>query len=51
VKRKNLEPNDIGGLMLSLRKQFGPGAISPQRGDALHKIVIDGVRSVPEVSS
>jgi dephospho-CoA kinase len=61
VKRKNIEPNDInvGNLMLSLRKQFGPGAIAhlivneiekrEKRDDASNKIVIDGVRSVPEV--
>jgi dephospho-CoA kinase len=61
VKRKNIELNDmnLGNLMLNLRKQFGPGAIAhlilneiqkrEKRGDAPHKIVIDGVRSVPEV--
>jgi len=61
VKRKNIEQNDmnLGNLMLSLRKQFGPGAIAQlilneigkreKRDDALNKIVIDGVRSVPEV--
>ncbi len=61
VKRKNIEPNDmnLGNLMLNLRKQFGPGAIAhlildeiekrEKLGDAPHKIVIDGVRSVPEV--
>lgn len=60
-KRKNIEPNDmnLGNLMLNLRKQFGPGAIAQlilneiekreNRGDSTHKIVIDGVRSVPEV--
>jgi dephospho-CoA kinase len=61
VKRKNIELNDmnLGNLMLNLRKQFGPGAIASliineiekreKRTDATHKIVIDGVRSVPEV--
>jgi dephospho-CoA kinase len=61
VKRKKIELNDmnLGNLMLNLRKQFGPGAIAhlilneiekrEKRADAPHKIVIDGVRSVPEV--
>jgi dephospho-CoA kinase len=61
VKRKNIEPTDmnLGNLMLKLRKQLGPGAIAhlilneiekrESRGDTTHKIVIDGVRSVPEV--
>lgn len=61
VKRKNIEPTDmnLGNLMLKLRRELGPGAIAhlildeiekrESRGDATHKIVIDGVRSVPEV--
>lgn len=61
VKRKNIELNDmnLGNLMLNLRKQFGPGAIAhlilneiekrEKLADAPYKIVIDGVRSVPEV--
>jgi len=60
VKRKNKELNDmnLGDLMLSLRKQFGPGAIAhlilneiekrEKRGGP-NNIVIDGVRSVAEV--
>lgn len=61
AKRKNIEPTDInlGKLMLKLRREIGPGAIAQLilneiekrevRGDANQNIVIDGVRSVPEV--
>lgn len=61
VKRKNIEPTDmnLGSLMLKLRKQLGPAAIAhlilneiekrDSKGDATPKIVIDGVRSIPEV--
>ena len=61
AKRKNIEPTDInlGKLMLKLRGEIGPGAIAQLmlneiekrevRGDANQNIVIDGVRSVPEV--
>jgi dephospho-CoA kinase len=61
AKRKNIEPTDInlGQLMLKLRREIGPGAIAQLmlneiekrevRGDANQNIVIDGVRSVPEV--
>jgi dephospho-CoA kinase len=61
AKRKNIEPTDInlGKLMLKLRREIGPGAIAQLilneiekrevRTDANQNIVIDGVRSVPEV--
>ncbi|MRN39973.1 MAG: AAA family ATPase [Nitrosopumilales archaeon] len=61
AKRKNIEPTDInlGKLMLKLRREIGPGAIAQLilneiekrevRSDANQNIVIDGVRSVPEV--
>ena len=61
ARRKNIEPTDInlGKLMLKLRREIGPGAIAQLilneiekrevRSDANQNIVIDGVRSVPEV--
>jgi dephospho-CoA kinase len=61
AKRKNIEPTDInlGKLMLKLRREIGPGAIAQLilneiekrevRSDANQYIVIDGIRSVPEV--
>jgi dephospho-CoA kinase len=61
AKRKNIQPTDInlGNLMLELRREIGPGAIAHLilneierrkiRSDAAQNIVIDGIRSVPEV--
>jgi dephospho-CoA kinase len=61
AKRKNIEPTDInlGNLMLKLRREIGPGAIAhlildeierrETRSDAAQNIVVDGIRSVPEV--
>lgn len=61
AKRKNIEPTDfnLGNLMLKLRRESGPGAIAhlildeierrETRGDAAQNIVVDGIRSVPEV--
>jgi len=61
AKRKNIEPtdNNLGKLMLELRREIGPGAIAQLiineiekrevRSNANQNIVIDGIRSVPEV--
>jgi dephospho-CoA kinase len=61
AKRKNIEPTaiNLGNLMLKLRRESGPGAIAllildeierrEIRSDATLNIVIDGIRSVPEV--
>jgi len=61
AKRRNIEPTDfnLGNLMLELRRESGPGAIAhlildeierrETRSDAAQNIVVDGIRSVPEV--
>lgn len=61
AKRKNIEPtdNNLGNLMLKLRREMGPGAIAHLildeidrreiRNDTAQNIVVDGIRSVPEV--
>ena len=61
AKRKNIDPTDfnLGNLMLELRRESGPGAIAhlildeierrETRSDAAQNIVVDGIRSVPEV--
>ena len=58
--KQNLEPSDenLGYLMLKLRKEFGPGAIavlivhkikSEYEDDTYSKFVIDGIRSINEI--
>jgi dephospho-CoA kinase len=62
AKRKNIKPSDInlGNLMIQLRNSFGAGAVARlivdeiekrelAGGNASLKIVVDGVRSIPEV--
>jgi dephospho-CoA kinase len=56
--RQNLEPTDynLGSLMLKLRRDLGPGAIShlilrkvERDYNNINVIIIDGIRSMPEV--
>jgi dephospho-CoA kinase len=61
AKRQNLEPTDtnLGSLMLKLRKDLGPGAVAHlvlrkmkkdrNNGSSSGNVVIDGIRSIPEV--
>jgi dephospho-CoA kinase len=60
AKKQKLEPTDqnLGYLMLKLRKELGPGAIailiidkimSDYKNDSYSKFVIDGIRSVQEI--
>lgn len=62
AKRKNLKPSDanLGNLMILLRNSLGAGAIARlivdeiekrelTGGNASQNIVVDGVRSIPEV--
>src|SRR5437588_450169 len=60
AKRKNIDPTDfnLGNLMLELRRESGPGAIAHlildeierrETRSAAQNIVVDGIRSVPEV--
>jgi dephospho-CoA kinase len=57
AKIQGLEPNDanLGKLMLQLRKDLGQGAVAHlvlrklERDGSKGNIVIDGIRSIPEV--
>src|SRR5919201_6744522 len=57
AKRLGLEPTDtnLGKLMLKLRQDLGPGAVGHivmqklEREASSGNIVIDGIRSIPEV--
>jgi dephospho-CoA kinase len=60
AKKRKLEPTDenLGYLMLKLRKELGPGAIATliisqisekYNGELHYKFVIDGIRSVHEI--
>src|SRR5919201_5329850 len=57
AKRQGLEPTDInlGKMMLKLRQDLGPGAVGHivmqklEREASSGNIVIDGIRSIPEV--
>jgi dephospho-CoA kinase len=58
ANRQNLEPTDynLGSLMLKLRRDLGPGAIShlilrkmERDYDNVNVIIIDGIRSMAEV--
>jgi dephospho-CoA kinase len=61
AKRKDIVPTDInlGNLMLKLRRTNGPGAIArlileeierrQTRTDTTQNIIVDGIRSMPEV--
>ncbi len=57
AKIKGLEPTDanLGSLMLKLRKDLGQGAVAHlvlkklERDGSTGNIVIDGIRSIPEV--
>jgi len=61
AKQQNLEPTDsnLGNLMLKLRCDLGPGAVAhlvlrkmqrdSDNGLAISNVVIDGIRSIPEV--
>ena len=56
AKRRNLEPTgkNLGKLMLELREKNGPGAIAqlikdPIQNSSERIIIIDGVRSIPEI--
>lgn len=55
--RQGLEPTDanLGGMMLKLRKDLGQGAVAHlilkklERDGNMGNLVIDGIRSIPEV--
>ena len=57
AKRQDLEPTDanLGSMMLKLRKDLGPGAVAHlllkklERDGNKNNLVIDGIRSIPEV--
>jgi dephospho-CoA kinase len=57
AKRQDMEPTDVnlGKLMLKLREDLGEGAVAHlvlqklERDGISDKVVIDGVRSIPEV--
>lgn len=57
AKRLNLEPNDanLGRMMMKLREDLGPGAVAHlvlrklERDNNSGNVVIDGIRSIPEV--
>jgi dephospho-CoA kinase len=57
AKRQKLEPTDanLGSMMLKLRQDLGPGAVAHlilnklQRDGNKNNLVIDGIRSIPEV--
>jgi dephospho-CoA kinase len=57
AKRQGLEPTDanLGKLMLKLRQDLGPGAVAHlvlqklKRDGKSGNVVIDGIRSIPEV--
>jgi dephospho-CoA kinase len=57
AKRQGLEPTDInlGKMMLKLRQDLGPGAVSHivlqnlARDGSCNNVVIDGIRSIAEV--
>lgn len=57
AKSQNLEPTDanLGQLMLKLRQDLGPGAVAHlvlrklERDGNSGNVVIDGIRSIPEV--
>lgn len=57
AKRQSLEPTDanLGKLMLKLRQDLGPGAVAHlvlrklERDGNSGNVVIDGIRSIPEV--
>ena len=57
AKRQKLEPSDanLGKLMLKLREDLGPGAVAHlvlrklERDGNSGNVVIDGIRSIPEV--
>lgn len=57
VKRQRLEPSDanLGKLMIKLRQDLGPGAVAHlvlrklERDGHSGNVVIDGIRSIPEV--
>ena len=56
AKRRNLEPtgDNLGKLMLELRKKNGPGAVAELLTESIKKsqskvIIVDGVRSTTEI--
>jgi len=57
AKRQGLEPTDVnlGKLMLKLRQDLGQGAVAHlvlqklERDGSMGNVVIDGIRSIPEV--
>lgn len=60
AQKQNLEPSDenLGYLMLKLRKELGPGAVAllivnkikiEYEDDCYSKFVIDGIRSITEI--
>ena len=56
AKRRNLEPtgDNLGKLMLELRKQNGPGAVAELLTESIKNsqskvIIVDGVRSITEI--
>jgi dephospho-CoA kinase len=57
AKRQKLEPTDanLGSMMLKLRKELGQGAVAHlilkklERDGNENNLVIDGIRSIPEV--
>lgn len=57
AKRQNLEPTDanLGSMMLKLRQDLGQGAVAHlivkklERDSNTSNLVIDGIRSIPEV--
>jgi dephospho-CoA kinase len=57
AKRQGLEPTDanLGSLMIKLREDLGPGAVAHlvlrklERDGSSGNVVIDGIRSIPEV--
>ncbi|MEO9294327.1 MAG: AAA family ATPase [Nitrososphaera sp.] len=57
AKRQGMEPTDanLGSMMLRLRQEFGQGAVAHlilkklERDNNTSNLVIDGIRSIPEV--
>lgn len=57
AQRQRLEPTDtnLGSMMLKLREELGPGAVAHlilkklERDSNTNNLVIDGIRSIPEV--
>jgi dephospho-CoA kinase len=57
AQRQRLDPTDanLGNMMLKLREELGPGAVAYlilkklERDSNTNNLVIDGIRSIPEV--